>query len=78
MKCNLYDAGTGVAHMIRYPDNPTASRAADALVSLIDIFPTLCDLCGLEKPEWLAGVSLLDILKGKKNQVNDAIFSEVT
>jgi len=78
MKCNLYDAGTGVALMIRYPGNPAAGCAADALVSHIDIFPTLCDLCGLDKPAWLAGVSLTDVLEGKKEQVNDAIYSEVT
>ena len=78
MKCNLYDAGIGVALMIRYPGNPAAGRATDALVSHIDVFPTLCDICGIEKPDWLAGVSLLDVLEGNREQVNDAIYSEVT
>ena len=78
MKCNLYDAGIGVALMIKYPGNPTAGRATDALVSHIDIFPTLCEIHGLEVPDWLAGVSLLKVLEGKKEQVNDAVYSEVT
>lgn len=78
MKCNLYDAGTGVALMVKYPGNPTAGTATDALVSHIDLFPTLCDLCGLEKPEWLRGVSLESVLRGETDKVNEQIFSEVT
>jgi len=78
MKCSLYDSGIGVALMVRYPGNPTAGTAADALVSHIDLFPTLCDLCGLEKPGWLQGASLTDILHGKTNKVNEQVYSEVT
>jgi arylsulfatase A-like enzyme len=78
MKCHLYDTGIGVALMIKYPGNPGAGTATDALVSQVDIFPTLCELCGLEKPGWLGGVSLAPLLEGKKEEVNDAVFSEVT
>lgn len=78
MKCNLYDTGTGVALMLAYPGNPTAGSETDALVSHIDLFPTLCELCDLPKPEWLRGVSLLPVLKGETETVNDRIFSEVT
>ena len=35
-------------------------------VSHIDIFPTVCDVLGIEKPSFLQGVSLLPSLKGKK------------
>lgn len=31
-----------------------------------DLFPTLCDLLGIEKPSSLQGVSLLPLLKGKR------------
>jgi arylsulfatase A-like enzyme len=78
MKCHLYDTGIGVALMIKYPGNPGAGTATDALVSQVDIFPTLCELCGLEKPDWLGGISLIPILEGKKEEVNEAVFSEVT
>lgn len=78
MKCNLYDPGIGVALMIKYPGNPTAGTASDALVSQIDLFPTLCDLLELPRPSWLGGVSLRPILEGKIEKVNEQIFSEVT
>jgi len=78
MKCSLYDTGIGVALMIKYPGNPMAGTATDALVSQIDLFPTLCDLCGLEKPDWLQGISLEAIFQSKTHNVNKQIFSEVT
>lgn len=78
MKCTLYDTGIGVALMIKYPNNSMAGKATDALVSQIDIFPTICDLIGAQKPQWLEGHSMLPLLEGKKTKIRDEIFSEVT
>ena len=79
MKCTLYDTGIGVALMIKYPGNPTRGMVTDALVSQVDVFPTLCDLCGIDKPEWLTGTSLTDILAGKEGaRGREEIFAEVT
>lgn len=77
MKCTLYDSGIGTALMIRYPGNPSAGTAPDALTSHLDIFPTLCDLLGLSKPGWLQGKSLLPILENKVDEVNEAVFAQV-
>jgi len=35
-------------------------------VSHIDIFPTVCDILGMNKPSFLQGISLLPAIKGKK------------
>jgi arylsulfatase A-like enzyme len=40
-------------------------RREDALVRLIDVFPTLLDAVGLPIPDHLQGVSLLPLLKGE-------------
>lgn len=77
MKCTLYDTGIGVAMMLRYPGNPAAGKVTDALVSQVDVFPTLCDLLQLPKPEWLQGVSLLPVIE-KDETVREEIFSEIT
>lgn len=77
MKCNLYDTGTGVALIMKYPGNQTAGTAIDSLVSHVDIFPTLCELCGIEKPDWLQGVAFTGLLTGEKTKVRDEVFSEV-
>lgn len=76
MKCTLKDTGTGVALFIRHPE--IGRGASDALVSHIDIFPTICDMLDLEKPEWLQGTSLLPLMCGKVEKVNDYVFSEIT
>jgi len=44
-------------------------------VSHVDIFPTVCDVLGLEKPSYLHGVSLLPAINGKK-LANRAIYFE--
>ena len=38
----------------------------DQNVCHVDIFPTVCDVLGLEEPDFLQGISLVPVLKGKK------------
>jgi len=76
-KCNLYDAGTGTTLMMRYPGNPSRGRALDALTSHLDVFPTLCELLGLEKPDWLQGVSLVPLFNRERDEVRDHLFTQV-
>ncbi len=77
MKCNLYDTGTGVTLMLRYPGNMAAGQVSDQLVSHVDVFPTLCDVLGLPQPDWLQGVSLLPVIN-ENRAVRDEVFAEVT
>jgi arylsulfatase A-like enzyme len=47
------------------------------MVSHVDIFPTICDLINISPPEWLEGSSIMPLIKGKTDQINDEILSEV-
>ena len=78
MKCNLTDGGLGVMLIMSGPGVWSEARTVDALISQIDIFPTLCEFLEIEKPTWLQGRSLLPILRGETAEINDAIFAEVT
>lgn len=78
MKCNLTDHGLGVLLILRGPGELQGGLVSDALVSQIDVFPTLCDVLGIEHPAWLAGTSLLPVIRGEAEAVNDAVFGEVT
>jgi arylsulfatase A-like enzyme/Flp pilus assembly protein TadD len=50
-----------------------AARVKD-YVSHVDIFPTVCDLLGLEKPAFLQGDSLLPFLRGRTRPVRPIYF----
>lgn len=78
MKCNLTDAGTGVMLMIRGPAPFDKPAVVDAMVSHLDVFPTICDLADIEKPARLQGVSMVPLLSGEVGSLHDALFSEVS
>jgi len=78
MKCHLYDAGIGVSLIVRYPGHGQPGQVIDALVSHLDIYPTVCEIAGVPAPPWLEGVSLVPLLDGTATQVRDEIFAEVT
>jgi N-sulfoglucosamine sulfohydrolase len=78
MKCNLTDHGTGVALILRGPGGFSGGKVCDAMISQIDLFPTLCELAGVERPAWLEGRSILPVVRGEREQINDEIFAEVT
>jgi arylsulfatase A-like enzyme len=78
MKSTLYDTGIGVALILRFPGYEYRCRVVDALISHLDVFPTLCDITGLPMPDWLEGQSVLPLLNGQANSVRDEIFAEVT
>jgi len=78
MKCNLTDEGMGVLLIMRGPGGFEGGKVCDAMISQIDIFPTLCELLEIEKPEWLEGNSIMPVIRGEKEEINDEIFAEVT
>ncbi len=78
MKCNLEDFGWGVSMIFRGPGGFTGGKVCDAMVSHVDVFPTLCDLTGIKHPDWLEGKSMLPVIRGEAKEINEEIFSEVT
>jgi len=78
MKCNLTDHGIGVMLIMRGPGGFTGGRVCDALVSQIDLFPTICELLDISPPDWLQGKSMMPLIRGEATEINDEIFAEVT
>ncbi len=78
MKCNLEDYGWGVSLIMRGPGSFVGGRVIDALISHVDVFPTLCDLLNIARPAWLEGKSFLPVVGGDTKEINDAVFAEVT
>ena len=78
MKCNLTDHGTGVMLILRGPGGCTGGRVSDALVSQIDLFPTICDVAGLDSPPWLEGVSLSPLIREGSAEVRQELNAEIS
>ena len=78
MKCNLTSHGTGVTFAIDYPGNPSKGQVNNALISQLDVFPTICDLLQLPKPDWLLGESMRPLIEDGAKSIREDIFAEVT
>ena len=71
----MYEELVRVPLVISWPGRIRASRS-DALVSLIDLLPTLCDLTGTTVPEGVDGLSLRPILEKGVPAIRDMVFAE--
>jgi arylsulfatase A-like enzyme len=86
MKCTLSDRGTGVVMIMRGPSDPQYAQATvfgggkvvDGMTQHLDLYPTICELVGAERPEGLDGKSLMPLVRGEVDEIHDAIFTEQT
>jgi N-sulfoglucosamine sulfohydrolase len=76
-KWNLYEAGLHVPLIVVWPGHVEANRRTDAMVSWIDVLPTLLQAAGADlksaAPD-LDGQSFLDVVLGRANAARDRIF----
>jgi N-sulfoglucosamine sulfohydrolase len=77
-KWNLYDKGINVPVIARWPGYVEAGERTDAMISWIDLFPTLLDLVGGDIPKDLDGRSLLPVLLGKSDTHREVIYTTTT
>jgi arylsulfatase A-like enzyme len=75
-KATLYDGGTKVAGIWRWPAGLSAGKRCAALTSHVDIMPTLSELCGFEPPERQEGRSFAPQLKGETEDGREFVFAE--
>jgi len=58
------------------PELNNAGQKTEALVEFVDIYPSLCELCGLPLLEQLEGISFVPLLKSPDRSWKKAVFSE--
>ncbi|MBN2375081.1 MAG: sulfatase-like hydrolase/transferase [Sedimentisphaerales bacterium] len=71
-----YNIDTRVPLIIHAPAMQAKGQSCDKLTELVDIYPTLCDLAGLEIPENLEGTSLKPLLNNPDLSWKSAVFSQ--
>jgi arylsulfatase A-like enzyme len=76
-KWALYPSGTRTPLIIRWPGQIQPElRNAESVVSVVDIAPTIAQLCGLDAMEQVDGLSFAELLKGNtSNWQRRAAFS---
>ncbi len=71
-----YNATMWIPLVVRAPG--IAPRIVGQNVSHIDIFPTVCDILGIERPGSLQGASLLPLMRGRKIPERPVYFEALT
>jgi len=72
-KQNLYEHSMRPGLIVAGPGIPRG-RQVDAFAYLLDIYPTICELVGLEPPASLEGKSLAPVIRGRARRVRDTVF----
>lgn len=77
-KATNYEISARVPLMIWTPDMPkeTRGKKTKALVELVDMYPTLCELAGLDKPEHLEGQSFAPLVEDPNKSWKKAAFTQ--
>ena len=77
-KCTIYEAGLRVPCLVWCPGRVPAGKVSDALVSLVDLMPTLLEAGKAEIPASLPGRSLWPLLRGESGQWRKTLAAEYT
>jgi len=75
-KHSVFEQAVKSPLMIFAPNFGLANNINSTQVELIDIYPTLCDLAGLEKPDGLQGESIIALMEDPLARVREASLSQ--
>jgi uncharacterized sulfatase len=74
-KWNCYDAGIRAPLVVVWPGKVAAGSRSDSMVSWLDILPTCLAVSGAKAEGELDGSSFMAVLRGKKDQHRELIFT---
>lgn len=77
-KMLLFEESAHVVLMIKAPHGAGNGQTSPRTVELLDLYPTLADLCGLPPPSYLQGKSLRPLLDDPQASWDHPAFTQVT
>jgi uncharacterized sulfatase len=77
-KMCLFEQSARVPLVIRAPGAAGAGKPCNRTVELVDLYPTLADLCGLESPGHVEGESLRPLLEDPQQSWPFPAYTQVT
>ncbi len=79
MISTLYDRGTAVPLIVRWPKRLKPKTEVDSFINTIDIMPTLLQAAGIPIPGEVQGLSFLEIAKNKNSSpTRHEVYTEMT
>ncbi|MGC3970032.1 MAG: sulfatase [Pirellulales bacterium] len=75
-KTSCYELDARVPLIIAPPGYQNPGARSDSLVELVDLYPTLCDLCGVPMPQNLEGLSLRHVIGSPMAQIRQGAFTQ--
>ena len=75
-KSVFYEPSVGVPLLFRVPGMTASNVHCQTPVSLVQVLPTLTELCGLHTPEGIDGTSFVSSLREPERTRNTTIFAE--
>jgi iduronate 2-sulfatase len=75
-KMTNYNIDLQVPLLIHYPNQKIKGAQTFALTELVDIFPSLCELAGIEIPTYMQGASFVPLLSNPDMPWKKAAFSQ--
>lgn len=76
-KQSLFEESARVPLIVAAPGAAGAGQASPRTVEMIDIYPTLAELCGLQAPGYLDGASLAPLLVAPQAEWNKPAITQV-
>ncbi|MBN8420290.1 MAG: sulfatase [Verrucomicrobia bacterium] len=75
-KRSLFEECARVPFILHTPGMKTGGQQSQGLVELLDVYPTLCDLCGVPAPKQVQGLSLRPVLNDPAASVHAEAFTQ--
>lgn len=75
-KTSNFEYDARVPLFVATPKLANAGQRTSSIAELLDLFPTLVELCGLPRPDGLEGTSLVPVLNDVTKSVKSAAFTQ--
>ncbi|MEO0588661.1 MAG: sulfatase-like hydrolase/transferase [Planctomycetota bacterium] len=74
-KATLFEESARVPLIIRAPGVTQPGTRSAALVEMVDVYPTLCELCSLDQPHAMHGKTLRRVMTDPSQDIREAAYT---
>ncbi len=75
-KRSLFEECARVPFIMHTPGMKTGGQQSKGLIELLDVYPTLCELCGVPAPQEVQGLSLRPLLNDPSATIHEGAFTQ--